>query len=76
VIFNYQPNTLVDNAKAAGVEVVHIPVARYYTPHALMQAVKLYRFIRQRDIGLVQTFHYKSDIYGAVVARLNVSVVL
>jgi glycosyltransferase involved in cell wall biosynthesis len=70
VIFNYQPNALVDKAKAAGVEVVHIPVARYYTPNALLQGIRLFRFMRKRDIDLVQTFHYKSDIYGAVVARL------
>jgi glycosyltransferase involved in cell wall biosynthesis len=70
VIFNYQPNALVDQAKAKGIEVIHLPVGRYYTPHALMQAFKLARLIRERRIDVVQTFHYKSDIYGAVVARL------
>jgi glycosyltransferase involved in cell wall biosynthesis len=70
VIFNYQPNALVDQAKAKGIEVLHLPVARYYTPHALRQAFKLARLIRERRIDVVQTFHYKSDIYGAVIARL------
>lgn len=70
VIFNYQPNALVDQAKAKGIEVIHLPVARYYTPHALKQAFRLARLIRERRIDVVQTFHYKSDIYGAVVARL------
>lgn len=70
VIFNYQPNALVDQAKAKGIEVLHLPVARYYTPNALAQAFKLARFIRARGIDVVQTFHYKSDVYGAVVARL------
>ena len=70
VIFNYQPNALVDQAKAKGIEVLHLPVARYYTPNALAQAFKLARLIRERQIDVVQTFHYKSDIYGAAVARL------
>jgi glycosyltransferase involved in cell wall biosynthesis len=70
VIFNYQPNTLVDQVRKLGIEVVHIPVARYYTPNALVQAFKLWRFIRSRHIDIVQTFHYKADIFGAVVARL------
>lgn len=70
IIFNYQPNALVDHAKANGIEVIHLPVGRYYTPWAFLQAFKLARLIRERRIDIVQTFHYKSDIYGAVVARL------
>jgi len=70
VIFNYQPNALVDKAKAAGIEVIHVPVARYYTPNAFIKAIRLFRLIRERRIDVVQTFHYKSDVYGALVARL------
>lgn len=70
VIFNYQPNALVEKARALGIEIIHLPVARYYTPNALVQGVKLFRFIRARRIDVVQTFHYKSDIYGAVIAWL------
>lgn len=70
VIFNYQPNALVEKARAQGIEIVHLPVARYYTPNALVQGIKLLRFIRARRIDVVQTFHYKSDIYGAVIARM------
>ena len=70
VVFNYQPNALVDQARAKGIEIIHLPVARYYTPHALVQAFRLARFIRERNIEVVQTFHYKSDVYGAIVARL------
>jgi glycosyltransferase involved in cell wall biosynthesis len=70
VIFNYQPNALVDKARAEGIEIIHLPVARYYTPNAFRQGIKLFRLIRERRIDVVQTFHYKSDIYGAVIARL------
>lgn len=70
VIFNYAPNALVDRARADGVEIIHLPVARYYTPNALLQAVRLLKIIRARGIDIVQTFHYKSDVYGATVARL------
>lgn len=70
VVFNYQPNALADAAKSKGIEVIHLPVARYYTPHALWQACKLFAFIRRRRFDVVQTFHYKADIYGATIARL------
>lgn len=68
VVFNYLPNALAERAKADSTEIVHIPVARYYTPNALFRAIQLYLHIRKRRIDLVQTFHYKSDIYGALVA--------
>jgi glycosyltransferase involved in cell wall biosynthesis len=70
VVFDYEPNTLVDQVRALGVEVLHIPVARYYTPNAFVRALELRRFIRERGIDIVQTFHYKADTYGALVARL------
>lgn len=70
VVFNYQPNALAEQARSAGIEIVHMPVAQYYTPNALRQGIKLYRFMRERRIDVVQTFHYKSDVYGATIARL------
>jgi glycosyltransferase involved in cell wall biosynthesis len=70
VVFNYQSNALAEKARAAGIEIIHLPVARYYTPNALWQGIKLFRLIRARRIDIVQSFHYKSDVYGAVVARL------
>jgi glycosyltransferase involved in cell wall biosynthesis len=70
VIFNYQPNAMVDQVRKLGIEGIHIPVARFYTPMAMLQGFRLWRFIRSRQIDLVQTFHFKSDIYGAIIARL------
>lgn len=69
VMFKHVPNALVDEIKALGIEVALIPVERYYTPNALLQARRLHEFIRSRQIDAVQTFHYKADIYGAIVAR-------
>jgi glycosyltransferase involved in cell wall biosynthesis len=68
VVFNYQPNALVEKARSNGIEILHLRVARYYTPNALVQAFKLIGFIRRRRIDIVQTFHYKADIYGAFFA--------
>lgn len=70
VIFHFEPNELVSQARERGIEIVHLPVARYYTPRALFQALRLRRFIRERRIDVVQTFHYKADVYGAFVAWL------
>jgi glycosyltransferase involved in cell wall biosynthesis len=69
VIFDYSPNALVDKVKAAGVEILHLPIGRFLTFDAMRKARTLRAFIESRGVDIVQTFHYKSDIYGAVVAR-------
>jgi glycosyltransferase involved in cell wall biosynthesis len=71
VIFNYLPNVLTDEAMASGIDVQPIPVDRYYTPKAFRQATVLRKYIRKHDIDIVQSFHFKSDVYGAIVARLS-----
>jgi glycosyltransferase involved in cell wall biosynthesis len=71
VVFNYLPNVLADEAVASGIEVQSISVDRYYTPRAFRQAKVLRQYIRAHDIDIVQSFHFKSDVYGAVVARLS-----
>ncbi len=52
------------------VPVYTIPVGRYYGLNAMRQALRLATLIRELRIDIVQTFHYKSDTYGALVARL------
>ena len=70
IVFDYAPNALIDRARERGVPVLHLPVAQYYTPNAFAKARILREYIRQHRIDLVQTFHYKADVYGSVVARL------
>jgi glycosyltransferase involved in cell wall biosynthesis len=71
VVFNYLPNVLADEARASGIDVHPIPVAEYYTPRAFRQAGVLRQYIREHGVDIVQSFHFKSDVYGAIVARLS-----
>ena len=70
VPFYFEPTPMTDAMIAAGTLIEYIRVARYYAPKALLQALRLARFIRANNIDIVQTFHYKADVYGALVARL------
>lgn len=70
VAFSLGPGDLAAKIEEAGVSVRQIPVGRYYTWNAWRQALVLARYIRDRRIDIVQTFHIKSDCYGAVVAKL------
>jgi glycosyltransferase involved in cell wall biosynthesis len=70
VVLDLAPNRWVDQIRANGTPVIHVPVLREYTPTALLRALQLANLIRTRRIDIVQTFHQKSDTYGAAVAKL------
>ncbi|MBK7665075.1 MAG: glycosyltransferase [Sterolibacteriaceae bacterium] len=70
VAFDLGENPLIDEMRQAGAEVIHLPLARVYTPHAMAQAWRLLRLIRTRRIEIVQTFHQKADTFGAIVTRI------
>jgi glycosyltransferase involved in cell wall biosynthesis len=70
VAFDLGANPLLDDLRAAGVPVVHLPVGREYVPRALIQAWRLAALIRKNRYDIVQTFHQKADTYGALIAWL------
>lgn len=70
VVFDLGPGSLLEEVREQGIPIVHLPVGREYTPNALLRARQLYRLIRAQRIDVVQTFHQKSDTYGAIIARL------
>lgn len=69
VVFDLGQNALIDAMLDCGISVIHLPVAREYTPNAAARALQLYRIIRRKRIDIVQTFHQKADTYGALVAK-------
>ena len=71
VVFDLGRNVLIDNIRESGVPVTHLPVARAYTPNAILRARGLSKIIKTNKIDIVQTFHQKSDTYGAVIAKLS-----
>lgn len=70
VCFDMGPNPLLDEVRARGIPVEHLPVAREYTPNAFAQGRRLAQYIKRGGFDIVQTFHQKADTYGAVIARL------
>ncbi len=70
IAFDFVGNHLADKIRESKVELLHIPVGRYYTYNALKKAILLVKIIKERKIDIVQTFHIKSDFYGTLVARL------
>lgn len=70
VVFDLGRNSLLEEARASGVEVNDLPVGREYTPTAMARAWELYGILRRSKVDIVQTFHQKSDTFGAIIAKL------
>jgi glycosyltransferase involved in cell wall biosynthesis len=70
VCFDLGPNPLLEEVRARGIPVEHMPVAREYVPSAFVQGRRLAQYIKRGRFDIVQTFHQKADTYGAVIARL------
>jgi glycosyltransferase involved in cell wall biosynthesis len=73
VAFDIGPNIIVDRMRSARIPVVHIPVDKEYTLNAILRAFKLSRIIRANNIDIVQTYHQKSDTFGALVATFSMA---
>jgi len=71
VIFDLKPNPLVDEIRNAGIPVIHIPVEREYSFNAFQKTFHIKKIIKEKKIRIIQTFHFKSDVYGALIARLS-----
>lgn len=71
VAFDLGTNPLLEKVRDSGVPVIHVPVGREYVPNAWFRAVHLSKLLRTLQPDIVQTFHQKSDTYGAIIARLS-----
>jgi glycosyltransferase involved in cell wall biosynthesis len=68
VAFDLAPTILVERLQNGGIAVNHLQVDREYTPNAIKRAFDLSKIIRSNNIDIVQTYHQKSDTYGALVS--------
>jgi len=57
--------------RESGIPMLDLGLNRIYSPDAPLKALRLWRFIRKKKIDLVQTYHFKSDTFGVLVARLS-----
>lgn len=70
VAYDTGDTELVKNIKRSGVNIIHIPISRYYTPNSIKKSLKFARMIKAMNIDIVQTFHFKSDTIGVLSAKL------
>lgn len=56
---------------AIGVDILHLPIENVYGLTALKLGFRLSRYMREKEIAVVQTFHFASDFLGTLVAKLS-----
>lgn len=70
VVVCFRAGPIADGLRERGVEVIHLPVRKIYSLPALIQAWRLLRLMRLKNIDIVVTYHEGSDYLGGLVAFL------
>ncbi|NLP09872.1 glycosyltransferase [bacterium] len=72
VVCPLQPpeSDMIQLLREEGVEVLPLCLHSIFSPSALSRAFRLRRLINERNIRIVQTIHFGSDILGALCKRL------
>lgn len=68
--FDLQECPFVARIRSGGTPIEYIPLTKIYLPSAFSRARKLIKLIKDHQIDIVQTFHFKSDTFGVLVSKL------
>ena len=52
------------------IDVVNLNLTRIYTVKAMIKAINIFKFIKQRNVKIVVTYHESSDFLGGIIAKL------
>ena len=63
-------NVLANILKGEGIPTIYLPLKRIYGLKALLVAYKIAKIIKENNIDIVQTYHFKADTFGVLVSRL------
>jgi glycosyltransferase involved in cell wall biosynthesis len=63
--------SFINRIEGRDVHFAYMPLRKFYGPQGIVRAWELRRLIKERNIDIVQTFHFTSDTYGVLVARLS-----
>lgn len=66
----YDRGSTAELIKAAGYPVVNLEMGETWEPGDLLKLGRLVRYLRQSKPDIVQTYHFRSNLYGKLAARL------
>jgi L-malate glycosyltransferase len=62
---------LLDEIRSDGIEGRELGIERVYGMRGIVEAARLFAYLRRRRIDIVMTYHESSDFWGSIVARLS-----
>ena len=62
--------TLLTDLIQRKTRIIHLPVQKFYSPNAFIQACKFIKIIKDFNPDIYQSFHFKSDTYGVLIAKI------
>jgi len=68
--FDVKEGAVLEVIRHNGTPLYNLNLNRIYSPDAPLKAIMLWNFMRKKKIDIVQTYHFKSDTFGTMVARL------
>jgi L-malate glycosyltransferase len=63
-------DVLANIMEGEGIPTIYLPLKRIYGLKAVQVAFKITKIIKENNIDIVQTYHFKSDTYGVLVSKL------
>jgi L-malate glycosyltransferase len=66
----HRSGPLLERYRALGVELVHVPIGRLYSPRTALQGVRFLRTLRRNRIEVVHTHDLYTNIFAAPWARI------
>jgi glycosyltransferase involved in cell wall biosynthesis len=70
-VLNENTGCIAKEIEKSNIAVMVIPVKKIYNFNAFRQALKIIKLIKEKHIDIVQTFHFKADIYGGIISKVS-----
>jgi len=69
--FNGDEDGMVGKIRQLGITVIDLNLNRIYSPMAPIKALEIRKIIKNNNIDIVQTFHFKSDTFGVFTSHFS-----
>ena len=69
--FDGGENALEQALAEQGIQLINLDLHKIYSMQAVQKARELSKIIQTRNVDIVQTYHFKSDTFGVIVAKLS-----
>ena len=71
IVFALSGGKILNDLSKRGVEVKNLRLKKIYSFKGIWEGIKLLKFIKERNIKIVVTYHESSDFWGGIIAKIS-----